>query len=180
MPIFLVGLTGVIEFGLLFSAQLSINYASRDAALIAAESGNQDGADCMVLQKVEQDVGPPAERQQIQSVTISWTDENGTVKVIGGVPASNVWQRTGSTVCNLVSGTVTIPYTQTTNDYPEVDRCNILEGCPAPHDEGVDTIAVDITYQYNFHTPLGALVISSGATGWPLEQSNAMRMEPVL
>ena len=40
IPIFLVLLMAVIEFAFLMNGQLSINYATRDAALIAAEAGN--------------------------------------------------------------------------------------------------------------------------------------------
>ena len=40
IPLFLVVLMGVIEFLFLMNGQLSINYATRDAALIAAEAGN--------------------------------------------------------------------------------------------------------------------------------------------
>ena len=39
-PIFLLLLFGIIEFAFVFNAQLSLNYATRDAALIAAEAGN--------------------------------------------------------------------------------------------------------------------------------------------
>ncbi len=37
IPIFLVLLIGVIEFAFLMNANLSISYATRDAALVAAE-----------------------------------------------------------------------------------------------------------------------------------------------
>ena len=59
-PIFFVLLMGLIEFGLVFNALLSINFASRDASLIAAEAGNAVCSDCVILKKVEDSIGSPA------------------------------------------------------------------------------------------------------------------------
>lgn len=181
IPLFLLLLTAVIEFGLLFNAVLNVNFSSRDAALVAAEAGNALGSDCVTLQKVEDDVSAPSDDALIQQVVIAWTDANGVVKTNGASPAvpySNVWVRTGSTTCVLQSGNIVIPYTRQTNNYPEASRCNILAGCPAPHNGGLDTISVRIIYQYQYHTGLRA--IGGGANGWTLDLSNAMRMEPVL
>ena len=50
-PIFFVLLMGMIEFGLVFNALLSINFASRDGSLIAAEAGNAVGSDCVILEQ---------------------------------------------------------------------------------------------------------------------------------
>ena len=69
-PIFFVLLMSLIEFGLVFNALLSINFATRDASLIAAEAGNAVGADCIILKKVENSIGAPANKAQIQTVEI--------------------------------------------------------------------------------------------------------------
>jgi Flp pilus assembly protein TadG len=45
IPIFLLGFMALLEFGFLLNGQLSINYATRDAAPIAAEAGNAVGTD---------------------------------------------------------------------------------------------------------------------------------------
>ena len=45
-PLFIVLLLSIIEFMFLFNAQLSLNYATRDAALVAAEAGARPDADC--------------------------------------------------------------------------------------------------------------------------------------
>jgi Flp pilus assembly protein TadG len=183
IPLFLTTLIAVLEFALLLNALLATNYASRDAALVAAEAGNSTSSDCSILRQVEAAYQTPADPGQIQAVTIAWTDANGVTKTNGGVPYSNVWTRTGSTTCTLSDGTVvTVPYVRATNDYPEASRCTILVGCGAPHTPSVDTIAVQVTYRYQFHTPLGNLLgpLGSSGGGWTFQQSNAMRMEPVL
>jgi Flp pilus assembly protein TadG len=57
LPLFMVLLMGVIEFAFMFNATMAINFATRDASLIAAESGSQATADCAILARIEQSIG---------------------------------------------------------------------------------------------------------------------------
>ena len=177
-PIFFVLLMGMIEFGLVFNALLSINFASRDGSLTAAEAGNAVGSDCVILDKVESAIGAPASRSRISKVEIYKADKNG--KQIGSF--ANVYNRTGSTTCTLSVGppavTVTVPYTITGGaGYADTTRCNVQGGCGGSG--GVDTIGVKITYIHNLITPMGSF-IGLGISTFTLVESNAMRMEPVL
>ncbi len=185
-PIFVVLLMAMVEFGFAFHSLLTINYASRNAALLGAEAGDAAGADCIILDSVEQDVTPPLDPVRIQSVEIFRSDQNGAQ--IG--TSVNTWTRTGTTTCTLLGGTtLTVPYSRTTNGYPEGSpptggRCNILAGCPGGHN-GLDTIGVRISYDHAWVTPMaGAASLLGGAgattTGWTFFQSNMMRMEPIL
>jgi hypothetical protein len=71
-PIFIVLFFGMIEFGFLFNAQLSLNFATRDASLLAAEAGTSDGnADCVVLRKVDEDLSAPTDETRVLRVHIS-------------------------------------------------------------------------------------------------------------
>ncbi len=192
IPIFLVVMMGILEFGFLFNGILSINFATRDAALIAAEAGNGVGADCVILEKIEQDVSAPANPANISQVQIYWTDDNGqAIDTSGNVTtfgsatqAVDTYNRTGSTTCTFADGaTLTVPYTlQGTANYPDVSRCNDIggttEGCQSGH-TGLDTIGVQVTYSDTWRTPLHNLIGLLG-TGWTVTQSNQMRMEPVL
>ncbi|MDA8238578.1 MAG: pilus assembly protein [Chloroflexi bacterium] len=180
-PLFLLLLLAVIEFTFVFSGMLGISYATRDGALIAAEAGNADGADCLILRTVDDAVGAPADDNRIESIVIYRADRNG-VEMPG---VSNTWVRGGSTACATGSP---VPYTRTTNGYPEESRCNIVAGdvgggCEAGHD-GLDTIGVRITYIHRWVTPLGGFpgpgFGGQGGSGFTLSQSNSMRMEPIL
>jgi Flp pilus assembly protein TadG len=174
-PIFFVLLMGMIEFGLVFNALLSINFASRDGSLIAAEAGNASGSDCVILNKVEQGIGAPSSTSRITRVEIYQAGKTGNA-MPGKV---NTYNRTGSKTCTLPdSTTLTVPYTLTGSaGYPETSRCNIQGGCGGSG--GVDTIGIKITYAYTPFTPLGSF-IGLGSTTYTLVESNAMRMEPVL
>jgi Flp pilus assembly protein TadG len=192
LPVFLVLLLAVFEFALLFNALLSINYATRDAALVAAEAGNAPGSDCVILRQVDADVTAPAEASAITKVRIFWTnsvgdplDMNGSVTTDNAsLQAQNVYRRGGTTTCHFADGsTLTAPYTlQGTAQYPENARCSYLQGvtagCAAGHN-GLDTVAVQVTYVDTWHTPLHLLIGPLG-TGRTLIQTNAMRMEPIL
>jgi Flp pilus assembly protein TadG len=108
VPLFVVLLIGIIEFGFALNAVLAVNFATREAALVAAEAGNGDGADCIILQKIEDSISPPAEDNKIQSILIFKSDRLGTKL------ATNTYNRTGSMSCVFPGPvTVTVPYSLT-------------------------------------------------------------------
>ncbi len=198
IPLFLMMFLAVFEYAFLMNGQLTINYATRDAALIAAEEGNagadgngDDLADCVILQKIEQDVSAPAAASNISQVQIFWTNADGqplsatgSVTTFGSASqVADIYTRTGSITCTFADGTsIVVPYTKTRGTYPSADRCNAIlgptEGCVTGH-PGIDTIGVQIIYGDSWKTPLHTLIGMMG-NGWTLTQSNQMRMEPVL
>ncbi len=180
IPLFLLLALGLVEFAFVFNAVLATNFASRTAALVAAEAGNSMGSDCVILESVEREVGAPADRGAITSVEIYRSDTNGVQ--LGSAAAS--YTRSGSLTCDYPDGTsITVPYHLVgTDGYPEDDRCNVLAGCvagPSGNHPGLDTIGVRITYDHTWRTPLNNFMPGSGS-GFTFERSNAMRMEPVL
>ena len=173
VPIFLLIILAFIEFSVAMSGMLNINFASRDAAAIAAQVGDQTDADCLILKRVEDDINRPTSRVEIQQVSIFRTD------AVGSVLGSNVYERTGSTGCVQQDGsTLTVPYTIVTEGYPVSSRCRVLAGC-GPGQDGLDTVGVAITYLHRWLTPIaGSLMFS--ADGFEFTRTAAMRMEPVL
>ena len=178
-PIFMTLLVAVIEYGFLMNANLASSYASRDASLVAAEAGNNTGADCAILKKIEDDINGPSSPANIANVQIYWADAT-----TGAILGANVNTYTRSTIttisCTVGGVSFTLPYSKTTSGYPEANRCNVINGsgCASGH-SGLDTIGVQITYTYTWHTPLKSLLGFTGS-GWTLVKSNAMEMEPVL
>jgi hypothetical protein len=91
--------------------------------------------------------------------------------------------------CTRTDGTtVTVPYSATASGYPTSQRCNVLPpyGCPTltPARTTVDTVAVQVTYAYNWHTPLGSLMQMFGGSlsgsGMSFVSRNIFRIEPIL
>jgi Flp pilus assembly protein TadG len=170
-PIFLFLLFGIIEFAFVLNAQLSLNYATRDAALVAAEAGNNANADCLILQQVDADLNPPTAEGNVLTVHIFSATEGGKPLA---TPKEQTYTRGGATTC----GSITVPYTRVTADYPYNIRCNDLDrttcsaGFTGPSNLGVDIIGVRIDYTYRSITPIGITTTMTVA--------NAMRMEPIL
>jgi TadE-like protein len=175
-PFFLILLFSVIEFSFALNAVLSVDFATREAALAASEAGTQTNADCSILRAIERSVQSPADSDRLTQVRIFKATANG-------VPASPlreiVYTRGGSGLsCPLSDGTpATLPYSYASGTYTSDTRCDTLAGCGGGS-VSVDTIGVEATYDYRWHTPLPTLLPTSG-TGYVVTQGNAMRMEPV-
>lgn len=170
LPVLFLLIIGFIELSLAFNARNTVFFASRDGSMLAAEGGATAGTDCIVLDRIERDVVSPAAAVRVQTVKIFWSDRNGAQ--IGD--DVNVYSRTGSIACSYGDGsTVTVPYTLTTGNYTESERCDVLEGCGGSH-TAPDNIGVAITYQHNWVTAF--LDILGGAVTFT--QTAATRIEP--
>lgn len=181
-PMFVILVMGMIEFSLAFNAMLGVNRASENGVLVASEAGNSLGADCLVLQEVDNKLTAPNTDSAILNVQIQRTNPSG-----GTILAANVWTRGGSTPCTLSDGTtMTVPYTATSTGYPDSQRCNVISGCTSmsPSRSTVDTIGVQVRYAYTYKTPLSSLMTliggSGGSASWTFNKRNVMRIEPVL
>lgn len=181
IPLFLVLLLGTIEFAFIFNATLNVNYASRNASLIAAEAGSNASADCLILRTIESDLNAPLDRSLIQSIRVFKADRAGNP--VAGV--ENVYTR-DTVGPPLVCGSISVPYALAgTPGY--TDRCDRLAGClvagsSPPVYTPLDSIGVEILYEYRWHTPLRNFVPlpGSGTGQLDLRWSNVMRMEPIL
>jgi hypothetical protein len=178
IPLFFMLLVGIMEFALILNAQQAINFATRDAALIAAEAGNAPGADCAILRTIEDSISPPAEDNQVTQVVIYRSDTVGNA-VPAGSPMKNTYNRGGPLPCPTAGDSAaTVGFTMVGGaGYAETGRCNVLAGCGAGRP--LDHIGVQMTYAYTWHTPLSGL-IGLGGVGVTMVKSNSMRMEPVL
>jgi Flp pilus assembly protein TadG len=174
IPLFLTVALAIIEFAFAFHAVLAVNFASRTAALLAAEGGNEIGTDCIVLRSIESNITAPADPARITEVDIYQADKNGDM-----VGTATIYQRTGSTTCDYAGGTeITVPYTLVQDGYTEDSRCNILAGCGGSHPT-LDNVGVMIGYHHAWITPLRSFV-GGNPGGFSFDRSNATRMEPIL
>jgi Flp pilus assembly protein TadG len=188
VPLFLLMLLALIEFGFIFNAVLTANYATRDASLIAAEAGSSQGADCVIISKLLEDMRPPVDATDVTKIVIyraktAGDPYNGTFDNSG-----NVWVRSGTTDCSAYGKSAALPYTLSTENYPEgapstVDgtggRCNFLSGCPNTTLRTRDAVGVQVTYTYTWHTPLGNFLPFANGP-FSITRANEMRMEPIL
>jgi hypothetical protein len=172
LPVFLLLLFGLIEFAFVLNASSTVNYASRVAALLAAEGGTTEGTDCMVLRAVDRAMTSPTTPTRISRVEIYWSDSNGD-QIASYVSA---YDRTGTLSCAYGDGsTITVPYARTTASYPESERCDVLAGCGGLHTT-VDDIGVRITYAHQWVTSFGQRI----APTIIFQRTTGVRMEPTL
>jgi hypothetical protein len=172
LPVFLVLLFGLVEFALVLNASSTVNYASRVAALLAAEGGTTEGTDCMVLRSIERALTSPTTPTRVSRVEIYSSDSNGD-QIGSNV---NAYDRTGSLTCAYGDGSeITVPYARTTANFPESERCDVLAGCGGLHTT-VDDIGVRITYSHQWVTSFGQHI----APTITFQRSTGVRMEPTL
>ncbi len=188
IPIFIVLLLALIEFGFLFNAVLTANYATRDASLIASEAGSSAGADCVIISKVLDDMRPPVDAADLSQIIIYRAKTSGDPYSGTYDNSGNVWVRSGSTDCSAYGKSANLPYTLLTTNYAEGapdttagtgGRCNFLNGCPNNTLRTRDAVGVQVTYTYHWLTPLSNF-IGLGGGGYTIVRSNEMRMEPIL
>lgn len=173
-PLFMLLILFLVEFAFVFSAVLGVNYASRNAALIAAEAGSDKLADCVILEQVESSIGAPGDNEHIQTVTIYRTDQSGSARL-----ETLTYTRGGAgTTCTKGAITLTVPYSSPTGTYTHDQRCNFLKGCASLGRSKIDTIGVEISYRHPWVTPIRNFGLAGADI--TLTQSNAMRMEPIL
>ena len=159
--------SAIIEFAFALNAILAIDFASRDAALAAAEAGATDGADCSILRSLDQSVTAPAYNSNITEVRIFKSDSNG--QSLGPV---NVYDRSGSAAC------AGLGYHQVSEGYADTDRCNELAGLQGP--EHASTRSASRSPTTTTGTRRSTRSISQSGGGYTMVKSNAMRMEPIL
>jgi hypothetical protein len=192
IPIFLTLFVAITEFSFMFTSFVELNYASHDAAQVAATYGNTSGTDCAVLERVDNDLTVPANATKIKSVDIFWVNTaSGNATPVSG--AENIYTYDGNPhPCIKPDGTtINVPFPipatlaleSTSGGYPESTRCNVNSGINCPPTNGVahntvDTLGVKITYQYTWVTPLPAMIGGSG-NGPVFALINIMRLEPV-
>ena len=159
LPIFVLLMMGVLEFGFLYNNILTVQYASRQGVSAAAQAGGVDGADCSILKAVEHALTAPIDKSRVTSVVIFQSDVNGDP--VPGI--ANTYVRTGTLDC---PGSEDEPYSLVGDEgYPQAERHDSLA-------EGLDIVGVRIGYLYAGITPLG-----SGRT-WAVSDGATLRMEP--
>lgn len=189
-PIFLILLLATIEFAFALNVVLSADYSTRDASLIGAEAGSNNGADCQIIKQVLSDMTPPVDPARISQIIIYRANASGGPASGSYSGSGNVWTHnaTSTTDCSAYGGSSSLPFRLTTANYPEGlpnlttgagGRCDYLNGCPSNAQRTRDTIGVQVSYTYAWHTPLPNFVpLTSGS--FTITRANEMRMEPIL
>lgn len=182
LPIFMVLLLGMLEFGFVFTHHLGLEYATREGARMGAAlaSGstqvpcNQvDNNIIAALQRVVTSPGSQVNPARINSIQIYDADSAGLP--IGGavntwVPGSDGTAVDGSTLIWKVSS---VGWNACTSGNRKNGSGYIGGATP-----NTDSIGVSVNYTYVFVTPLGGLLSMFGSGQLTLSDRTTMALNP--
>jgi len=173
VPVFLLLLLGMLEFGFAFDQNLTLEYATREGARVGAALANDGGpavcdpattdVDDQIVAAVRRVLLSPGSRVTPaigMEVRIWKADASGAPT--GGI---NVWQYTGPGTGPEVD-TQRIGFTQVSQPWSPCNRKNGGTGGP-------DSIGVSLAHTYTFQTPLAGIVrFVGGASAGTLTMSD--------
>jgi len=174
VPVFTLLLLGLLEFGMLFTHHITLEYATREGARMAASLGNGDGdaATCAdidpqivaAVQRVLESHGSPVTLSGVSEISIFRADIDGA-PISGNV---NVWTYTGAQSGPVVDGQK-LAFTQQSQAWAPCTRVT------APN---AQSIGVSLQYHYKLLTPLSALGAAAGTQGVPMSDATIMALNP--
>ena len=173
VPLFLLLLLGMVEFGFIFTHHIGLEYASREGARMGAAlaSGTSqvactdvDNNVIAALQRVVTSPGSQIKVSNISQVQIYRSDSSGNP--IG--TQINTWvPGTGPTVDG-----VPLQFTNTAVGWSACPVGNRNNGA------NPDSIGVRLTYTYDFVTPLGNFVAAFGSGHLTMTDKTVMALNP--
>lgn len=160
VPVFLLLLLGMLEFGLAFSDRLTMGNATREGARIGGAlatgsgapcSGDPAGVDTTIIASVQNILksgGSDVDLSRINRIRIFKSTASGAQ--VGS--SVNVWTYTPGSGpdADPGPGTELLDFSPSSTGWPACIRNN---GAASP-----DSIAVSIDYQYQLKTPLASLI----------------------
>jgi hypothetical protein len=181
LPVFLLLLLGILEFGMAFDHLISISYATREGARIGAALVNGGGAlgcgtgqspnaatvDAQIVAGVERVLTSPGSQvavDRVAEIRIYQASSTGTETA-----SVNVW--TYARGAGPVVDGDPLDFVAGASPWAPCARSNAL---PAP------SIGVAIRYRYAFSTPLGGILglFGGGGTGLDVTDRAVMAMNP--
>lgn len=157
VPVFLLLLLGMLEFGFVFDQNLTLEYATREGARAGSALAN-DGATCdaatttvdaQILAAVRRVLFSPGSRVKPamgMAVLIWKADVNGAP---AGSQTTNTWTYTGPGTGPVVDSQA-IGFTEGAHPWNACSRSN--------SGTNPDSIGVSLTYTYAFQTPLAGIL----------------------
>jgi hypothetical protein len=185
VPLFMLLLLGLLEFGFVFDHTMTLNYATREGARSGAAfaAGNATTMPCSTsidvdkhvvaaIERVLEAPGSPIAMDRINDIRIYRSTSSGAVS--GG--QVNIWDYDPGGGPS-VDGT-NLDFSQSSQGWNACTRDNSWSGGAAP-----DSLGVSISYQYQYVTPLAAAMqffgtVASGGNGLEISDRTIMALNP--
>ena len=188
LPVFLLLLLGMLEFGLAFTHNMTLGYATREGARVGSALVNGGGTlgcaagqspkaaevDPLIIAAVERVLTSPGSAIQLANVpSIRIYKSTATGAEAGPV---NIWTRTLGTGPVPPGGTQPLNFSPTSVGWQACSRSNSTAS-PGP-----DSIGVSLNYTYTFTTGLKAISSMFGGAGLgptiPMADKTVMSLNP--
>jgi hypothetical protein len=180
VPLFMLLLLGMLEFGFVFDQTMTISYATREGARSASAfaSGNGTTLPCAdvdkniiaAVQRVLAADGSRIDLSRVSEIRIYRAQTDGTP--FTGTSNNNIWSYNaggGPTV----DGTA-LDFSFASGSWSACTRDSSWTSGAAP-----DSIGVAVEYSYPFVTPLGMVINAAGnGTGLPISDRTVMALNP--
>jgi len=177
VPVFLLLLLGMLEYGIAFTHDQTLAYATREGARVGSSFGDGNTAypcgttnfDAPIIAAVERvltSTGSPIDLPRVNAINVYLAQANGS-PTSGKV---NVWTPTpgaGPTVDGKQ-----LDFTQTTTGWTPCSRNNGVNA---------DGLGVSLTYDYQFKTALGGIfkfLFGSSVSSLAMSDKTVMNLNP--
>ena len=186
IPVFLLILFGMIEFGFVFTHDLTIEYATREGARAGAALANgADPSGCsgsawktvdpLVIAAVQRVLQSRGQTSNVSQIVIFRADPTSGANA---GTYQNVWSYSAGGGPTLAGSTAPLDFVDAkwqsgTDAWKACSRSNAL---PQP-----DSIGVSLTYTYTFQTPLAAILRFFGgaaSTTLTITDQTVMQLNP--
>jgi Flp pilus assembly protein TadG len=173
VPVFLMLLLGLTEFGFVFTHHLTLEYATREGARMGAAlaSGNGSTVPCAdvdgyviaAVQRVLTSPGSQVPASRVNQIRIYKSDASGNQ--IGS--SVNVWVPGSATAAD---GTALVFQQSGSTGWNACGRNNATAN--------PDSIGIQLSYTYDYVTPLGSLLGIAGAPQIAISDRTIMALNP--
>ncbi len=171
VPVFIVLLFGMLEFGLAFSHNMTLEYATREGARTGAALGpgtanvpcaQVDDQIMAGVQRVLTSPGSPVDITRISAIKIYKADAAGNEV---GSSTTNTWiPGAGPTV-----DSVALVFKSSTVNW---------DACTRDNGSSPDSIGVSIVYSYRLLSPLGIFLGMTGTPAFAMSDHTVMALNP--
>lgn len=185
LPIILILLVGMLEFGMAYNDLLTIGYASREGARAGSalakggatscspttDPGGVDKTVIAAVQRILKSPGSDVEIQDIQQVRIYKATSTGAQSG----SSVNIWSYTPGAGPDVDPGpgTIKLDFTETSHGW---NACSRVNTGTTP-----DSMGVQLVYRYRLTTPLGSvlgLIGGSQANAITFKEQTVMALNP--
>jgi len=174
VPVFLLILLGLLEFGFAFSHHLTMEYASREGARVGSALAN--GTDAFPCANVDDQVIAAVQRVLVAAGSQIDLDQINEIRIYQANnadgnegSAANIWRRgNGPTI---PGESQPLKFARASGNW---SACSRLNGA------NPDSIGVSVSYTYKFVTPLASLMRLVGAGQLAMNDRTVMALNPTV